>query len=132
MKLSEILPDWIKKREFIPTNCSKASKDMEKEGQFNGYPRGMKNEVMAHYQNGYFKGALDVLSSCDREIDREALAKVMYEVSVNYDGFKPVLFVLEDLVPWEEQLTSIKESYLLKADLTISTMPTWLKPTERK
>jgi len=72
------------------------------------------------------------LTSCDREIDREALAKVMYEVSVNYDGFKPVLFVLEDLVPWEEQLTSIKESYLLKADLTISTMPTWLKRSEKK
>ncbi len=109
MKLSEILPDWIKKREFIPTNCSKASKDMEKEGQFNGYPRGMKNEVMAHYQNGYFKGALDVLSSCDREIDREALA-----MQIKHIGGVLVPMLLARAI----------------AKSIISTMPTWLKRSE--
>lgn len=50
------------------------------------------------------------LSACDREIDREALANVLYKICIMTESHSN-----------------------RKVDYFISTMPTWLKPTtERK
>lgn len=54
------------------------------------------------------------LTSCDREIDREALADKIMEINFESYGF------------------SHEEVAYKTADKIISTMPTWLKPTERK
>ena len=52
------------------------------------------------------------LTSCDREIDREALAKILFKRH-------------HDFLTWEE--ATYKEEFLNKADHIISTMPTWLR-----
>ena len=36
---------------------SDKTKDCEKQGRFNGYPKGMKHEVACHYQDGFWNGA---------------------------------------------------------------------------
>ena len=59
------------------------------------------------------------LTSCDREIEREALAKVIF--SYNFPTEK-----------WEEVHENTNKHYLLLADHIISTMPTWLKRSENK
>ena len=56
--------------------------------------------------------------SCDREIDKEALAKVIF--SYNFPTEK-----------WEEVHKNTNKHYLLLADHIISTMPTWLKRIEK-
>jgi len=66
------------------------------------------------------EGYNTALTSCDHEIDREALAKVLCE-----GEFKRIKW--ESLMP-----DGLKEIFYDRADLIISTMPTWLKPTERK
>ena len=53
------------------------------------------------------KGFNTALTSCDREIDREALVKVI-----------------------QQKVTHSDINHIV--DVVISTMPTWLKPTERK
>lgn len=84
MKLSEIL-GWKEKKPVI--------KD-----------QGANNQVK---DKAYCRGHNTALTSCDREIDREALTKQISE-----DIY---IFSSKDI-----------------AARIISTMPTWLKPTERK
>ena len=87
MNLSEILKDWPEK-EDVP-HC-----DMHK--------------IIA---STYFNKAID---ACDREIDREALAKELRGKpmrGLDYHDDRP---------------------YLELADCIISTMPTWLKRSEKK
>ena len=78
MKLSEILKDWPEKKEYQST---------------------MVNPADVIYNTA--------LESCDREIDREALVKVI-----------------------QQKVTKSDINHIV--DVVISTMPTWLKPTERK
>ena len=59
------------------------------------------------------------LTSCDREIDREALAKTLYDKICHS-------------MSWENVDYATYTMYIEFADHLISTMPTWLKPTERK
>ena len=67
----------------------------------------------------YRSGFNTALTYCDREIDREALWKLIVSRSVyhNFDSDKDnfITVPLNDLT-----------------DFIISTMPTWLKPTERE
>mgnify|MGYP001567045224 CR=1 FL=1 len=56
------------------------------------------------------------LTSCDREIDREALAKAMFKRDKKF-------------LTWDEAPTLHEESFV-EADYFISTMPTWLKRSE--
>lgn len=58
------------------------------------------------------------LESCDREIDREALAKGILKEWTKYDRLNV-------------QMSSKEEATRLAKSI-ISTMPKWLKPTERK
>ena len=58
------------------------------------------------------------LTSCDREIDREALAKVIYSL-------------MDFTTKWEDVGYEEKQVYLSEADTIISTMPTWLKRSEK-
>jgi hypothetical protein len=103
MKLSEILKDWPEKlREF--TNDHNET-----------------NGIYSHSDDGkrYYEipegiGFNSALTSCDREIDREALANRVFEQITNLDG-----------------AISVNDSYLI-ADHIISTMPTWLKRIEDK
>ena len=83
MKLSEILKDWPKKKEFSMSDVFKEIDSLK-------------------------DGLNTALDACDHEIDREALAKAM-----NESQFKSMNI--------DEQVNYF-----------ISTMPTWLKPTERK
>lgn len=69
------------------------------------------------------------LTSCDREIDREALAKAMYELEEKY------LFG-EKGETWERALNDVYRKgqviiFRKKAQDIISTMPTWLKRSEK-
>ena len=57
--------------------------------------------------------------SCDREIDREALAKTLYDKICHS-------------MSWENVDYATYTMYIEFADHLISTMPTWFKPTERK
>ncbi len=90
MKLSQVLKDWPEKLD-IDCGCSVSR----------------------------IHGWNDSLTSCDREIDREALAKVIYQENTND-------------IRWDGLSEPSKELYLRVADFVISTMPKWLKPTERK
>ena len=88
MKLSEILKDWPEKRislyppdEIDTINFSKRDRDI--------------------YNTA--------LTSCDREIDREALADKIMEINFESYGF------------------SHEEVAYKTADKIISTMPTWLR-----
>ena len=96
MKLSEILKDWPEKKtdtvQFIHMDSVEDTDIILK-------PERAHNTA---------------LTSCDREIDREALAKNIFDIELE----NPHL-------TYEQRAGKIAE-YL------ISTMPTWLKPTERK
>ena len=81
MKLSEILKDWLIKKDSGAI-CTWLSNGRESDAYIDGYNT--------------------ALTSCDREIDREALKKVIND--------------------W----TASCEKFELK-DLIISTMPQWLK-----
>lgn len=97
MKLSEIL-GWPEKEEL--NLVSPSDYDMSQlADDTHKYIRDL--EILTEKQD-------TALTSCDREIDREALANI-----VTYG------FIHSD-------------SSLKMADHIISTMPTWLKPTERK
>ena len=78
MKLSEILKDWPEKKEYQST---------------------MVNPADVIYNTA--------LESCDREIDREALVKVI-----------------------QQKVTKSDINHIV--DVVISTMPTWLKRIEGK
>ena len=87
MKLSEIL-GWEKKRS--------------------------ENQEMVGVTNASLNSVVNTaLTSCDREIDREALANVI----IRWIGYNPEL--------------SVEERKNL-ADAIISTMPTWLKSINRE
>lgn len=88
MKLSEILKDWPKK-----VNHSWSG----------------DNDIGCLCGCQSFNTAL---TSCDREIDREALAKALWDFVSEYHET-------------DKRLPQM-------ADEFISTMPKWLKPTERK
>lgn len=96
MKLSEILKDWPEKEEL--NLVSPSDYDMSQlADDTHKYIRDL--EILTEKQD-------TALTSCDREIDREALAKQIRE-----DVY---LFSAEDM-----------------ADRIISTMPTWLKRSEQ-
>lgn len=98
MKLSEILKDWPEKEEL--SLVSPSDYDMSQlADDTHKYIRDL--EILTENQD-------TALTSCDREIDREALAK---ELSTN---------------------GMITHASLRKADHIISTMPTWLKRSEKK
>lgn len=89
MKLSEILKDWPEKRK--------------------------ETEPYNQYANIQFNSAL---TSCDREIDREALAKALYFYDYPEHKHGDWYYLLD------------KSIYIDKAQAIISTMPTWLKRSE--
>ena len=93
MKLSEIL-GWIKKQPLI---TGQGANNRNKDVQF-------------------CRGYNTALTSCDREIDREALAKVLYQLKGGSEN---------------EMSESAKAFFARAADHFISTMPTWLKRSEK-
>ena len=98
MKLSEILKDWPEK---LNDRVQFIHEDSVEDTDIVLQPEKAHNTA---------------LTSCDREIDREALAIVLF--SEHHNG------------KWIGH--SEQEEYLERADFIISTMPTWLKPTERE
>ena len=87
MKLSEILKDWPENRDCT---C------------------GLVYCECTHYVWN------DAITACDREIDGEALAKILYNF---YYGESK----------WDTAVSVYRKAYLELADEVISTMPTWLK-----
>lgn len=75
-----------------------------------------KGEANTPYSYGVYRGHNAALTSCDREIDREALAIVLF--SEHHNG------------KWEGHCE--QEDYLERADHIISTMPTWLRKVSEK
>lgn len=77
---------------------------------------GDKKEIteIQHQQSGWNTS----LTSCDREIDREELTEILKECSLCHLAFS-------HLGECEKEVIELR-------DLIISTIPTWLKPTERK
>jgi len=57
------------------------------------------------------------------EIDKEALAIIIFNDKTNSN------LTIDE---WHKYDFTFKKRYLKEADKFISTMPTWLKPTERK
>ncbi len=101
MKLSEVLKkDWPEKKEI--------------EGDYRDCYSCSKNEE--DYENGYNTA----LTSCDREIDREALAKYIKASRSMYR------WEIRDKQIGDE----IQDEYEFIANSIISTMPKWLKRTE--
>lgn len=77
-----------------------------------------KDKIHLLFNGRYSQVALETaLTSCDREIDREALAKELYRLKCAW-------------TKWEETDGWEKEVFLGRADTLISTMPTWLKRSE--
>ena len=112
MKLSEIL-GWEKldykhlldegyAKPIVLKNSVKLKRDL----------LNIRNEQVSGYE-----GYNSALTSCDREIDREALAEALYEKET--DNF------------WRDLKDPYKEIYFMRADYIISTMPTWLKRIEK-
>lgn len=108
MKLSEILKDWPEKKTCkLHTNY-----------------RGFRCDTC------YFvREENKSITSCDQEVDREALAKAMYELEEKY------LFG-EKGETWERALNDVYRKgqviiFRKKAQDIISTMPTWLKRIEK-
>ncbi len=72
---------------------------------------GWKEKNWGSQQIGWPEGFNEALTSCDREVDREALANVLF-------NRQPYLrYSREEMKEW--------------ADSIISTMPTWLKRSEK-
>ena len=101
MKLSEVLKDWPEKKQWYYPELSGPNEFERKLGQ---------TKIDTWNES---------LTSCDREIDREALVKILLEPSKSQDN--NINFGV---------VNAYKARYLTQA--IISTMPTWLKPTERK
>lgn len=97
MKLSEILKDWPEE-----------------------HGHAYKSEKRLAIDSIYTSGYNTALTSCDREIDREALAKVLYGLKSFFKN--PHHYSLKEQAKMSED----------DVEKIISTMPTWLKPTERK
>ena len=95
MKLSEILKDWPENKTCkLHTNY-----------------RGFRCDTC------YFvREENKSITSCDREIDREALAKIEFESRLG--------------IKWDDASDELKEPFRVVADHIISTMPTWLKGIE--
>ena len=96
MKLSDIL-GWIKKQPLI---TGQGANNRNKDVQF-------------------CRGFNTALTSCDREIDREALVKLLYDEFCN-------------AMSWENVDINTRVMFLEHADKIISTMPTWLRKVEGK
>ena len=78
-----------------------------------------KDKIHLLFNGRYSQVAVETaLTSCDREIDREALAKEIHKQE--YRSIK-----------WHESPLGIQNAYLARADKIISTMPTWLKRIEK-
>ena len=93
MKLSQVLKDWPEKKNYDLSWVGAGAIDIAE----------MRGEMAGHNH---------ALTSCDREIDREALAEALFMVVKNHDNEK----------------TSVSDDI---KDF-ISTMTSWLKPTEGK
>jgi hypothetical protein len=104
MKLSEILKDWPEKEEL--NLVSPSDYDMSQlADDTHKYIRDL--EILTEKQD-------TALTSCDREIDREALADLLWTITGG---------------PASELSHGTCDAI---AHHIISNMPTWLKPTERK
>lgn len=103
MKLSEILKDWPEELENIWYQAS---------GQ-DCYP------IEDAYKDGKCVGFNKAIKYCDREIDREELEEILMNPSNSKEN--NINFGVNN---------DYKARYL--ANAIISTMPKWLKPTERK
>ncbi len=107
MLLSEVLKkDWPEKREV----CEVSSDP------------GICFDNNVHFYN-------EALTSCDREIDREALVEALWDILVTDEFLVDIDFMEE-----EEKLRAIrgKKNVLRRhADHIISAMPTWLKRIEK-
>jgi len=105
MKLSEILKDWPEKEEL--SLVSPSDYDMSQlADDTHKYIRDL--EILTEKQD-------TALTSCDREIDREALAKALYFYDYPEHKHGDWYYLLD------------KSIYIDKAQAIISTMPTWLK-----
>jgi hypothetical protein len=89
MKLSEILKDWPEKKQWFYPELAGPDEFEKRLGQ------------------AKIDSANDMLTSCDREIDRDALARILSEALVH--GYT------------DAEIT----------ERVISTMPTWLKRIEK-
>jgi len=98
MKLSEILKDWPEKKQWFYTELAGPDEFEKRLGQ------------------AKIDSANDMLTSCDREIDREALAKAI-------NSTYKIGMVNKWNVDWDWSVDI--------ADHIISTMPTWLKRIEK-
>jgi len=96
---------------------SETLKDWPKD---NYYSHGSLSELpMDEVRSAFSEGYSTALTSCDYEIYRDELAKEIHKKE--YRSIK-----------WHESPLGVQNAYLARADHIISTMPTWLKPTERK
>ena len=105
MKLSEILKDW----NVVEEITNKLLRETFVAGYFTSDNRA--KEILPSIIN-------TALTSCDREIDREALAKVIY-------GLKSVFKNPNHFSLKEQEKMAFDDAQTL-----ISTMPTWLKRIE--
>ena len=82
-----------------------------------GWEKELIDRLLRGEKNNYSKGFNTALTSCDREIDREALAKALYNKICH-------------AMSWENVDYATHTMYIEFADHLISTMPTWLKSIE--
>lgn len=105
MKLSEVLKDWDKEMENRWYQASGqdyySTEDAYKDGKCVGYN--------------------SALTSCDREIDRDALENVLLNMIVD--------FISDDSMESADKIHGYKDRII---DSFISTMPTWLRKVSEK
>ena len=100
MKLSEILKDWPEKKQWFYPELAGPDEFEKRLGQ------------------AKIDSANDMLTSCDREIDRESLAKELF------------ITFSTDVKEWEHSVQ--RKLYFDFAEIIILSMPTWLKRIEDK
>lgn len=98
MKLSQVLKDWPENKNYDLSWVGAGAIDIAE----------MRGEMAGHNH---------ALTSCDREIDREALAK---ELFITFGT---------DVKEWEHSVQ--RKLYFDFAEIIILSMPTWLKRIEK-
>lgn len=90
------------KKKEIKIKCLQGQmKEGEKEIDCSSYPRGMKHEVLSHYQTGYMRGmsigvdkAVEEYEAweVDKPVDREALRDKLcqFKYGANWDYITPI------------------------------------------
>lgn len=127
MKLSEILV-WEKKEFLQGLDWFQLARESIARGEGD---KSLKFINEAEYQFGILYNEYTALTSCDREIDREALAKVIADYFES-EHRKHIKAVQEG--DWGANgawSTEVSDVITDLSQAIISTMPTWLKRIEK-